>query len=133
MDAEGKVIAVRNGVAELEVRRKESCGDHCANCSGCAAAVIRVFVNITDPVSVGDWVLIESEPRFVFLGLLVVFILPLILPVAAYFATRRFGFGGVSAAVATGLSFVLIWRLGRSKWYLTHSRPRMIRVISKER
>ena len=133
METEGKIIQLNGRLATVEIRRKGACGDSCVSCTGCNAQIMQIQAYSELPLKVGDWVIVSSAQKPVLLGMFVLFILPLILPVLVYLLTRQTGFGGLFALLAVCLSLLLIWRLGKSSWYLEKTRPGIKGVISENR
>ncbi|GHU88732.1 hypothetical protein FACS1894202_05420 [Clostridia bacterium] len=84
------------GRAEVELRRQSACGENCAGCKLCKAAVIRVTANDTVGASVGDSVIVESK------SVLSLAVVTYILPIALFFAGYAFG-----GAILGGAAFVL--------------------------
>ena len=77
-----------DGTAEVFARRESACSGDCHKCSGCGAQKQQVFVRARNPIGAapGDRVIVSSENRQVLPAMLVVYILPLALMLAGYFA-----------------------------------------------
>ena len=87
-----------DGDCEVFVRRESACSGDCHKCSGCGAAAQQVFVRAENALGAqpGDKVIVTSQTRQVLPAIFMVYILPLILMLAGYFA-------GVALAVSPGL------------------------------
>ena len=96
-----------DGTAEVFARRESACSGDCHKCSGCGAQKQQVFVRARNPIGAapGDRVIVSSENRQVLPAMLVVYILPLALMLAGYFA-------GLAASVSPGLLSCLGFCLG---------------------
>ncbi|MBR4131757.1 MAG: SoxR reducing system RseC family protein [Oscillospiraceae bacterium] len=96
-----------DGSAEVFVRRESACSGDCHKCSGCGAQKQQVFVRASNPIGAapGDQVIVSSENAQVLPAMLVVYILPLALMLAGYFA-------GLALPVPPGLLSCLGFCLG---------------------
>ena len=96
-----------DGSAEVYVCRESACSGDCHKCSGCGAQKQQVFVRARNPIGAapGDRVVVSSETRQVLPAMLVVYILPLALMLAGYFA-------GLALSVLPGLLSCLGFVLG---------------------
>ncbi len=128
MEAEGKVLKVSGKQAVVRIIRKSACSGNCVDCSGCREQSVEISVYSQIPVSEGDNVKISSEGNAVFLGLFVLFILPMIFPLAVYLLTAHSSMAIYLTIAAALLSIVLIWLLSKSKWFLGKTKPRIIAV-----
>ena len=100
-----------DGYAEVFVERQSACSGECHKCSGCGAAKQQVFVRARNSIGArpGDQVIVSSDDRQVVSAMLVVYILPLILLLAGYFAGLALEFmPGVMAALGFALGIVLM-------------------------
>ena len=88
-----------NGTAEVFIRRESACSGDCHKCSGCGAAKETVTVLARNAIGarVGDRVMVSSDDKQLFSAMLVVYILPLVLLLAGYFA-------GLRLKIPTGLT-----------------------------
>ena len=77
-----------DGDCEVSVRRESACSGDCHRCSGCGAQVQQVHVRAKNAIGAqsGDRVIVSSENRQVLPAMLVVYLLPLVLLLAGYFA-----------------------------------------------
>lgn len=132
METEGKVIGVTGNAITVEVRRKGSCGDHCASCAGCAAQIVQTEAFSDIPVREGDWVLLKSDNRSVFMALIIVLIFPLFLPTAGYFLARPFQWEIPAMTIGLILSFLLIFILNKDPRFRNKLQPRVIKILSTE-
>lgn len=95
-----------DGWAEIEVHRVSACGHDCSRCGGGCAELTRtgpVTVLARNPVGaqLGDRVVVESATRSILGFAAVVYLLPLVLFFAGYFAACALG-AGEGAAMAVG-------------------------------
>ena len=130
----GIVKEIRKQTVVISVVRKGACGDHCSMCGMCGASSIEVEADCSISVLPGDRVEICSEDRPVLLGLLCVFILPILLPLLSYviFSSLLGTVGGVLSAAAVLLfCLYLIYRLNKSQKYLRASRCRVNRKVDE--
>lgn len=100
-----------DGTADVFVQRESACSGDCHKCSGCGAAVQQVFVRARNPIGAvrGDKVIVSSDDRQVLPAMLVVYILPLVLLLAGYFAGYAMSFlPGLCSALGFGLGIGLI-------------------------
>lgn len=87
-----------DGDCEVFVRRESACSGDCHKCSGCGAQAQQVYVRARNAIGArpGDRVIVTSQTRQVLPAIFVVYILPLVLMLAGYFA-------GLALAVSPGL------------------------------
>ena len=87
MKEKGIVRSTENGICIVSVVRSGACGEDCANCSGACELKTRECTAVnTAGASAGDVVLIEMDSRKVLKSAFFVYILPLALFIACYFA-----------------------------------------------
>ena len=103
-----------DGDCEVFVRRESACSGDCHKCSGCGAQAQQVFVRARNPIGAGpgDKVIVASRTRQVLPAILVVYILPLVLMLAGYFAglALRVSAGGLACAgFALGVAFIIAY------------------------
>ena len=86
-----------DGDCEVFVRRESACSGDCHKCSGCGAQAQQVYVRARNTIGArpGDRVIVTSQTRQVLPAIFVVYILPLVLMLAGYFA-------GLAMAVSPG-------------------------------
>jgi len=92
-----------NGTARVVHIRQSACSGDCHKCSGCGAAQETIVLTAQNPIRarVGDRVLVQSETGPVLLAAAVLYILPLILFFAGYFAGALWwGMGGLCGGIA---------------------------------
>ena len=100
-----------DGYAEVFVQRESACSGDCHKCSGCGAAKQQVFVRARNAIGArpGDKVIVSSDDRQILPAMLVVYILPLVLLLAGYFAGLGLGMmPGISAAAGFAIGIVLM-------------------------
>ena len=101
-----------DGWAEIEVHRVSACGHDCSQCGGGCAGLARtgpVTVLACNPVGAqpGDRVVVESSSKSILGFAAVVYLLPLVLFFAGYFAACALGAGEGAAIAAGGGCFAL--------------------------
>lgn len=91
MIQKGIVVCVQGEYAEVEVMRTSACVG-CSKQEGCIACKKKIKSRAYDPigVKVGDRVTLESDSRTVLFYAVLVFVLPLVLAIAAYLASGIF-------------------------------------------
>ena len=96
-----------DGDCEVFVRRESACSGDCHKCSGCGAQAQQVFVRARNAIGAkpGDRVIVSSENAQVLPAMLVVYILPLALLLAGYFA-------GLALSVRPGIPALIGFVLG---------------------
>ena len=110
MREEGVVRKEQDGFCEVIVHRKTACGDNCASCSGaCKMNFQSVTAKNTVGAKAGDSVLIEMDSKKVLFSAFLVYILPILVFLAAFYGMQKLNFTGVisggTAAVLTVISF----------------------------
>ena len=133
LEAEGIVVRTEGMSAIVRIRRTGACGDSCAHCSGCDAAMMEIVAKCKFPVSSGDLVRVTSDRRYVFLGLVVLFLVPIILPMLAYFLSVGTGKEAYFVIAAIVFAFVLILILNKNQKYKKACQPQVCEVIDKVR
>ncbi|MBR3692285.1 MAG: SoxR reducing system RseC family protein [Clostridia bacterium] len=94
MNGVGDVIALREGMAEVMVKRESACGmmheGGCGECHGCDSALrsIEIWMENTAGAKVGDRVEFASPSRNILVLALLVFAVPLLVMVGAYFLAK---------------------------------------------
>ncbi|MDO5028266.1 MAG: SoxR reducing system RseC family protein [Bacillota bacterium] len=79
MERVGRVISVKDGMADLEVRKVSSCGSNCASCSAAceqAPQVIKVIDSLQ--VQPGDFVEVKADSSRVLKFMLILYGIPLL-------------------------------------------------------
>lgn len=96
----------RDGRAVIVVARQSTCAHDCHECAGCGGSVAPIRAVADNPIraQVGQKVVVESSSRQIFGVILLVYMLPVALFFAAYFATASFG-GAVPVAASVAAFF----------------------------
>ncbi len=91
MIQKGKVISLEGEYAIVEVMRTSGCVG-CSKQEGCIACKKKIRTRAYNKIgaAVGDTVTLETRSETVLLYALAVFVLPLVLTIAAYFAASLF-------------------------------------------
>ena len=99
-----------DGTALVLHLRQSACSGDCHKCSGCGAAQETITLKALNPIGAapGDLVSIRAESGPVLKAAAVLYLLPLILFIAAYLWGMRWSLGGLTGSIAFGLSVVLI-------------------------
>ena len=100
-----------DGDCEVFVRRESACSGDCHKCSGCGAQVQQVYVRAKNPIGAkaGDKVIVTSQTSQVLPAILVVYILPLVLMLAGYFAGLALAFSpGILACAGFALGVICV-------------------------
>lgn len=134
MTAVGKIKEIDGARVVVSVNREGACGGNCASCGGCTGKAADVSASCNIDVSVGAVVEISSPSKYILLGLIAVFLLPVILPVAGYVIFAGFGITAawVAAVILFVVSVALIIYMSRSESYLKRTTPTVIRVLNKK-
>ena len=133
MNNKGKVISFNGKEAEVSVIRQGSCGENCASCNSCNNKTVCVVAHCDFPVNVGDLVVISSCSLYVYLGLLLVFFLPVALPLVSYVFLS--GINQVLSIVFSIIMFFVslgvIYYFSKNQKFLQKLKPAVIFVINK--
>lgn len=75
-----------DGTARVVHVRKSACSGECHSCSGCGAAQQQMLLKVNNPIGAksGDWVRVESATGPVLAAAAVLYMLPVMLFIAAY-------------------------------------------------
>lgn len=133
MNNTGKVESINGNQAVISVVREGSCGENCAACKGCTAKTVQVVATCDIKVNVGDLVEFSSNSGYVYLGLVSVFLFPVILPLFTYIvlASINNAFALVFSVAVLFLSLCFVFYLSKSKFMQSKLKPRVIAVINK--
>lgn len=97
----GIVVSIKDGVAEISVKRETACGENCASCSAkCSLKNVTVRGQSIDGINTGDMVMFEMAASKILFAAFLVYITPLIVMVFAYLIASTFG-------VDENISFVI--------------------------
>ena len=101
MKQTGTVVGLDGNMAKVECDRQSACS-MCDNAEHCVEKCEKVYASALNTVNakVGDIVEIETDTKKVLFSSFVVFVLPIILSIAAYFAASVF-FGENTASIIT--------------------------------
>ena len=99
-----------DGSAQVIYLRQSACSGDCHKCSGCGAVEQSMIFTARNPIGArpGDLVNVESATGPVLKAAAVLYMLPLVLFVAAYLVGMQWSMGGLIGALAFALSIVLI-------------------------
>ena len=85
MKQTGTILSTDNETAEIAIARESACGGNCASCGGCNSVTVVTAIN-TIGAKVGDKVEMEMASSKVLFTAFIVYALPIIMFVLAYFA-----------------------------------------------
>ena len=102
----GKVVEINADMAKIEVDKVSAC-DMCENAAHCVEKCKKVYATASNTVNaeVGDTVEIETETGMVLLNSVLVFLVPVLLAIGAYFLSNLF-FGENVSVVITFFTLV---------------------------
>ncbi len=134
MKNKGKVEHIYDDCVIVKVVRQGACGDNCASCSGCSNRSMSVEVRCDHNVDIGDLVEIESNSKYIFLTMAIVFILPLVVPMLIYLFTYNLNsnLSYILSLITFVFLLVFIYFLSRSKRFLKKIKPVVTKVIAKK-
>ncbi|QNL45606.1 SoxR reducing system RseC family protein [Oscillibacter hominis] len=94
--------------AQIAVPRKSACGHDCEECAGCGVSgmVVRAVARNLIGAGVGDKVVVQSSTKKTLRIALLVYMLPLVLFLAGYFASEALGAEALRYAVAIAAFFL---------------------------
>ena len=128
----GKVKTIKNKKAIISVVRKGACGDNCGMCGACQGDALEIVAWCDLEVNPGSFVEISSEGNVIVLGMVCLFILPIILPLLSFIVVDGW-LGNIAAYIVAGivllLCLTLIYLLSKSQSYLKKAQPKVIRVV----
>ncbi len=99
MDQLAYVERVNGDMLTVKIKRTTACGENCASCkANCTLTDKTAFAVNTAGASQGDTVMLEMNTKKVLLASFMVYILPIIVFIAAYFVASSAGYSeGISA------------------------------------
>ena len=98
------------GRAEISVARQSACAHDCHECAGCGATAAPVRAVVDNPIGAraGQKVVVESATRQVFGVILLVYMLPVAMFFAGYFAFPLQSEGARAAAAICAFLFGIV-------------------------
>ncbi len=103
----GIVTKQNGGFAEVEITRSSACGESCASCGLCPGQTAVVEAINDMGAAVGDGVIIDMADKKVLSAAFLVYIVPVIMLIAGYFAGEAI-FGGETSGIITGFLLMII-------------------------
>ncbi len=130
MTSVGRVVAINNECVTVSVKRKGACGDNCASCSVVCNQIVNVTAICDLNVKIGDTVTVETKSKYVYFALLMIFVLPVIFPIVAYFAFLKINnsLAILTSVIAFCFALVSVFLLGKNKQFSKHITPVVISV-----
>ena len=105
----GRILRIENDRAIVEMDFKGGCKS-CAAAGGCTSkgpGKRELNLALHDPrIQSGDWVEIETRPRSLLTAAFLVFILPLLLAIGAYFIAQAQGVQGDAPTLVFFIAFI---------------------------
>lgn len=102
-----------DGTAQVLCIRESACSGECHKCAGCGAAKETLVLTVKNPIGAkpGQLVRIEGASGPVLAGATVLYLLPLVLFFAGYFAMMQVKLGAVGGGIGflLGILIVLIY------------------------
>lgn len=134
MTAFGKIKEISGTKALVSVVREGACGGNCASCSGCENRTVDVTAYCDIPVEIGELVEIASRSGYIYFGMIVVFLLPVIFPLLGYFMLSGISVTAacIAAVILFVLSLIIIFCLSKSKQYAAKTMPYVLRVVFRD-
>lgn len=134
MQTKGKVERIYEEHIEVSVIRNGACGENCASCSGCSEKNVLVKAKCYTNVSVGDFVELKSDTKYIYIGLIFVFLFPVLLPLLVYLSlcntTTILAF--VLSAITFIVTLCFLYLVSKSKRFIDKVTPTVVKVISKK-
>lgn len=125
----GVVIKKENGGAIIRVARDSACTGECSKCHGCDEKNVEVFARCDQNIKIGQKVKIESNTFYVLIGLILLFLLPVMLPLVAFIVFDAFfskTIATIFCIIFAALSILLIILLNKSEKYKEKTIPKVI-------
>ena len=99
-----------DGTAQVACLRQSACSGDCHKCSGCGAVEQTMLFTARNPIGAipGQMVIVESDSAPVLKAAAMLYLLPLVLFIPAYLWGMQWKLGGLTGALAFGLSIVLV-------------------------
>ena len=133
MTARGKVSRLAGDRVAVEVVRESACVGDCASCHGCAGQTVEVMALCDKDVQVGSVVEISSRSGYVYAVMVLLFLLPVLLPIFGYIIFS--GFGKTVAVIAAVLLFAVVlatvFAVSRSKRCVRLLTPSVTNILNK--
>ncbi len=128
------VEKIENGYVVVSSVRSNACGDNCSMCGLCDNQKVYTKANSSLPVAVGDMVKIQTKTSSVLLGLSLVFLLPIFLPLVAYYLFCQINtyFGIVASILSLILCLLFIVCLSKNSSFLSRIQPNIVDIIIKK-
>lgn len=128
------VEKIENNYVIVSTVRKGACGENCSMCGGCNAQKVYTKAFCDIDVKTGDIVKLESNTHSVILAMLVIFILPLVLPISLYLLFMNYGviFSVLSALSGVIISCVVIYNISHSNVFIKSITPKIVAIENKK-
>lgn len=124
-----------NGYASVTVRRQSACGHDCSQCGGVCGKEVQLSVTAKNSINAreGDRVTVETASAGVIGAAALVYLAPIVLCLAAYFAAAALGMGENGCVLVCVAAFAAgaaaVWLINR---YIRHDRMLEYEIVCKE-
>lgn len=133
MKETGVVLKTDGETAVVSVKRKSACGDNCAMCtSACTAESHRAKVINELGAKAGDTVILDADSSKVLKGALVLYLLPVVLMIAAYIIAEEMTKSSGIAIASSLLSLVVSYCIIKLFDKRLAPKTRISQIIDKE-
>lgn len=107
----GRVVALKDDMAEVEIARGSMCGESCSNCGMCEKRQSKVMAKNTIGASVGDQVELGVSTSKGLKAAVLVYMVPVLILIAGIVIMR---WAGYSEGISLVCSFIImtLWFLG---------------------
>ena len=109
MRQEGVIKSVSDGLCEVVIRRKTACGDNCASCGACRMRFQTVTAKNPIGAGAGDYVVIETDSKKVLFSAFLVYILPIMVFIAAFLTLQNLSVSKIIVSVISLSMAVVVW------------------------
>ena len=131
MQSKGVVISKKDDSVVVKVIREGACSANCAECKTCQNSVVEVEAYCGYDVDVGNVVVISTKTGTVLLTMCLVYLLPIMLPVALYITFSGLGLilSCITSAFGFLFSLLFVFLVSKNKKFISRLKPRVISVF----
>ncbi len=102
----GLVTECINGDVKVRFIKESACGGNCASCGACSSKPVEIIIKNTLGAKPGDKVEVESDTSHILLWAFSLYILPLIILIAAYLTMDNY-FQGIIPEIFGIIMFLI--------------------------